>query len=250
MKTITILVSLMFLALLSTGCASNKAVQQRGWIGGEFLLAKRASWRLSSGDPHIIPALPKQLEGQQKTGVFVSEVYSNTPLAVAGIRAGDLILAVNHPRVEKPTAFHQIIDGCKPGSTVLLNVFRDGEAEDRKVMVGRETYKNWHDFVIGIKVSGNVELDLIPDPEFSLVALGYSRNQQRGEMHSPRNQFIRQVNCTNQTEPSHDLGAVRGEGWTTWLAIFSVGGYKSILSQEVVEPDQAFLAKPFARDTW
>lgn len=234
----------MFLALLSTGCASNKVAQQRGWIGGEFLVAKRASWRFSGGDTRIVPALPKQPEGKQKAGIFVSEVYSNTPLAVAGIRAGDLILAVNHQSVEKLTTFHQMIDDCKPGSTVSLNVFRDGEAEDRKVTVGRETYKTWHNFAIGIKVSGNVELDLIPDPEFSLIALGYSRNPQRGELHSPRNEFVRRINGTDQKEPSNDFGAIIGEGWTTWLAIFSVGGYKSVLSQEVVEPDQAFLAKP------
>jgi S1-C subfamily serine protease len=34
----------------------------------------------------------------------VSEVYSDTPLAAAGLRAGDLILAVNQQPVEKLTA--------------------------------------------------------------------------------------------------------------------------------------------------
>ena len=234
----------MFLALLSTGCASNKVAQQRGWIGGEFLVAKRASWRFSGGDTRIVPALPKQLEGKQKAGIFVSEVYSNTPLAIAGTRAGDLILAVNQQSVEKLTVFHEIIDGSKPGSTVSLAVFHDGEAEHRKVTVGRETYKNWHDFAIGINVSGRLELDLIPDPDFSLIALGYSRNRQRGELHSPRNEFVRRIKAGDQKKSTDDVGAISGEGWRTWLAVFSLGGYKSVLSQEVVEPDQAFLAKP------
>jgi membrane-associated protease RseP (regulator of RpoE activity) len=244
MKTLTIAVSLMVPAFLSGGCAANKVEQQRGWIGGEFLVAKRASGRFSGADVPIVPALPKQLEGKQKAGVFVSEVYTNTPLAAAGIRAGDLILAVNRQPVEKLAAFRQIIDGCKPGSTALLQVFRDGAAEDRQIRVGRETYRNWHHFGVGIMVSSKVELDLIPDPEFSLIALGYSRNHQRSELHSPRNEFIRQVNSANQKEPGSDSFTNNGEGWLTWLAIFSVGGHKSILSQEFAEPDQAVVAGP------
>ncbi len=244
MKTITSIVSSICLALLATGCASNKIAQQRGWIGGEFLVAKRPSWRISGGDPQVVPALPKQLEGKQKAGIFVSEVYSNTPLAVAGLRAGDLILAVNQQPVEKLSAFHQLIDACKPGSTVSLNVFRDGEAQDRKVTVGRETYKNWHDFAIAIGISGTLVVDLIPNPDFSLIALGYSRNQQRGELHSPRNEFIRQINGVNQNQSTNDVGTINGESWRTWLAIFSVGGYKSILSQEMVDSAQASLARP------
>jgi len=242
MKTKTIALSATVLALLSAGCASNKVAPQRGWIGGEFLVAKHASWRHSGADARIVPALPKQLEGKQKAGIFVSAVYSNTPLAVAGIRTGDLILAVNRRPVEKLNEFRQIIDGCKPGTTVSLQVFRDSAAEDRQVTVGRETYKNWHDFAIGIMVSGR--MDLIPDPDFSLVALGYSRNQQRGELHSPQTEFIRRHNGADPKEPGCDFGTIHREGWKTWLAIFSLGGYKSILSQEIVEPDLAFLTHP------
>ena len=232
----------MCLALLATGCASNKVIQQRGWIGGEFLVAKRPSWRISGGDARVIPALPKQLEGNPKAAIFVSEVYSNTPLAVAGLHSGDLILAVNRQPVEKLTAFQRIVDGCKPGSTVSLSVFRDGEAQDHKVTIGRESYKDWHAFAIGIGISSKLEVDLIPNPDFSLIALGYSRSRQRGELHSPRNEFIRQLS-RDQKESTGDPGVINGESWRTWLAIFSVGGYRSILSQETVEPSQASLAR-------
>jgi hypothetical protein len=243
MKTISN-VSCVCLVFLFAGCGSNKVAQQRGWIGGEFLVAKRPSWIVAGGGPAVIPALPRQLEGKQKAAIFVSEVYSNTPLATAGIRAGDLILTVDRRPVGKLTALHRIIDGCKPGSTVSLEVFRDGEARDLKVTIGRETYRNWHNFTVGIGISSRLELDLIPDPDFSLVALGYSRNRLRGELHSPRNEFMRQIHAADRKESGEDLGPVNGEGWRTWLAIFSVGEYKSILSQETVEPDRAALARP------
>jgi membrane-associated protease RseP (regulator of RpoE activity) len=241
MKAITIAVSSMFLVFLATGCASNKAVQQRGWIGGEFFVAKRSFSQTSEGQP-IVPAFPKQLEGKQKAGVFVSSVYSNTPLAVAGIRAGDLILAVNGHPVEKLSAFHKIIDGSKPGSTVSLALFHNGQAEDRRVIIGRETYRNYHDFAMTLQFPPSLQLDLVPNPNFSLIALGYSRNQQRAEQHSPRNEFIRRTKAADQKESTN--GAINGESWTTWLTIFSLGGYKTILSQETVEPSQASLTRP------
>jgi len=238
------IVSCILLAFLVTGCSSNKAVSQRGWIGGEFFVARRASWTVPAEDAKIIPALPRQLEGKQKSAIFVSEVYSNTPLAAAGLRAGDLILSVNQRPVGKPGAFHRLIDACKPGSTLSLNVFRDGETQERRVTVGRETFKNWHTFAMAIGISGSVEVDLIPNPDFSLIALGYSGNRQRTELHSPRNEFIRQINTANQKQPDAESVAINGESWRTWLAIFNVGGHKSILSQEIVEPSQAALSAP------
>jgi hypothetical protein len=85
---------------------------------------------------------------------------------------------------------------------------------------------------------------LIPNPDFSLIALGFSRNQERGELHSPRNEFIRQINGGDQRKSNGDDGAIGGESWRTWLAIFSLGGHKSLLSQEILEPAQASLVPP------
>jgi hypothetical protein len=233
----------MCLVLLATGCGSDKVAQQRGWIGGEYLMAQRPSWRISSENAQVVPALPKQLEGKQKAAIFVSEVYTNTPLAVAGIHAGDLILAVDQQPVEKLNAFQRIIDRCKPGSTVSLSVFREGEALNHKVTIGRETYEDWHTFAIGIGISGRLEVDLIPDPDFSLIALGYSHGRQRGELHSPRNEYTRQIHEANQNQRTNKF-AISAESWRTWLAIFSVGGSRSILSQETVESSQASFARP------
>src|SRR5262245_43147619 len=150
------MMAFMCLALLTTGCASNKVIQPRGWIGGEFLVAMRPSWRISGGDAQLVPALPKQLQGNPKAAIFVSEVYSNTPLAVAGLHTGDLILAANRQPVEKLTAFQRIVDGCKPGSTISLSVFRDGETQEHRVTIGRESYKDWHAFTIGIGISSKL----------------------------------------------------------------------------------------------
>jgi hypothetical protein len=129
-------------------------------------------------------------------------------------------------------------------------VLRDGEAQDYEVTIGRESYKDWHTFALGIGISRKLGVDLIPDPDFSLVALGYSRNRQRGELHAPRNEFIRQINKANQSTNNFALSV---ESWRTWLAIFSVSGHRSILSQETVEPSQVVQRRRHdieAQDEW
>jgi hypothetical protein len=91
-----------------------------------------------------------------------------------------------------------------------------------------------------------MRISLIPDPDFSLIALGYSRRRQRGELHSPRNEFIRQINEANQNNQNQSTNnfAISAESWSAWLAIFRVGGHRSILSQETVDRSQASFARP------
>lgn len=230
MKPLIISACLGVLALMATGCASKQVTHQRGWIGGDYLVAKRTP--CTTSDRHgVVPAFPRQLEGSQRAAIFVSGVYSNTPLASAGIRPGDLILAVDQQPVEKLAAFHRIIDQATPGSAVSVAVFRDGQREDHTVRIGRETYKNWRTVAIGVTLSSKLELDLVPRPEFSWIALGYSRDPQRAELHSPRNLFVRQTTAGDPAASGDGAGSVTSEAWRTWLAIFSLGGYKAVLSQ-------------------
>lgn len=232
------------LVILATGCAGKKVALERGWVGGDFLVAKRPSWNVPADDPKIVPALPKELASTQKSAIFVSQVYSNTPLAVAGFHAGDLILGIDHRQVEKLPSFHKIIDHHRPGSTVSVSVFRNGKIEDRPVTIGRETYKSWKSFTIGFGISGTLQVDLIPNPDFSLIVLGYYKNPHRVELHSPRSEFISSIKRKEDQKKSDEAGTFTSQKWESWLAIFSVGGYKSVLSQEIVEPEQAASVRP------
>ena len=243
MKTYCAFASLFCLALVLSGCASGAPKidnHVRGWIGGMFQVATPGSvgdWD-DSDQAEIVPAFPEQLNKQQKAGIFVAAVYTNTPLALAGIREGDLILRVNQKPMERMKAFRKIIDRSKPGTALSVAVFRDGQVEDHNLTVGREKFQTYGYFSVGFNLFSKLVLDLWPNPDFSLVALGYSHSERRVELHSPQFEFVRRTQTEKHKKEAEDAGVSSYEGWYSWLAILSCGSRKTILSQEVVDSKQ------------
>ncbi len=66
-------------------------------------------------------------------GVLVNEVLPNSPAQAAGIKAGDVILAVNGKEVDAANEIQILIAEHKPGDVVTLTVFRDGKKSEKKV---------------------------------------------------------------------------------------------------------------------
>jgi serine protease Do len=69
--------------------------------------------------------------------VTVAAVERGSPAAVAGIRAGDIIAAVNGERVESSRGLIRAIAAASPGSNVKLTIRRQGRDFDIPVAVGR-----------------------------------------------------------------------------------------------------------------
>jgi hypothetical protein len=65
----------------------------RGWIGGEYRLARR-HWSWSDTTDAVI-AFPAALTNIQK-GVLITALATNTPAYIAGLREADLILELDH----------------------------------------------------------------------------------------------------------------------------------------------------------
>jgi serine protease Do len=77
-----------------------------------------------------------------KDGVLVSEVRASTPAAAAGLKAGDVITAVNGRVVMSPQDVVNEIRDVKPGGAVDLRVMRDRKELTLKAMFperGRQT---------------------------------------------------------------------------------------------------------------
>ena len=68
-----------------------------------------------------------------KFGALVASVGSDTPAKKAGLKRGDLIVAVDGKRVESASALKNIIGTYQPGATVTLTYIRDKKRKDVKV---------------------------------------------------------------------------------------------------------------------
>lgn len=94
----------------------------RGWIGVT----------IQDVDENIAKALGLK----DKTGALVGSVLDNEPAQKAGIRDGDVILAVDDKNIEDSAALLRAIADKAPGTTAVLTVWRDGKTQNITVTLG------------------------------------------------------------------------------------------------------------------
>jgi len=70
---------------------------------------------------------------EQAEGAMVAEVQPDTPAAQAGLRSGDVILALDGQAVSGPEALSSLVASLEPGDRVGLEVWRSDEAVDLTV---------------------------------------------------------------------------------------------------------------------
>jgi len=207
------------LALFLAGCAGTKTktTSQRGWIGGEYVLAKyRTPWVTMANSPGTCGTLPQSLRSTQKAAIQITSMATNAPAGVAGLCRGDFVLEVNHRPVTSLQAFQRAIDHSEPGSLLAIKAYRDGQISDYQVAAGREKYKNGGFFSIVLPTVVH-RWDLWPNPGFSLVCVGYEPNP-----------GLRQ-----ELKNTHE---VYDETWSAYLVFMEVSSGKRVLAQEPVAP--------------
>ncbi|MBF0251959.1 MAG: magnetochrome domain-containing protein, partial [Alphaproteobacteria bacterium] len=62
-------------------------------------------------------------------GVFVNDIRADTPMAVAGVKPGDIILKMQGRRLASPDQLSRRIQRFEPGENVRLSVLRNGKRE-------------------------------------------------------------------------------------------------------------------------
>jgi serine protease Do len=84
----------------------------------------------------VSPEIAKQFGLGQKRGVLIGDVSPDTPGSRAGIKRGDVVLAVNGQTVNEANQLRLQISQMAPGSQVKLQVWRDGKTQDFTVTLG------------------------------------------------------------------------------------------------------------------
>jgi S1-C subfamily serine protease len=84
----------------------------------------------------LTPAVAAQLRASVQNGAVIGAVVPGSPAATAGLRAGDIVTAINGQPLPEESSLAQILSQKRPGDTVTLSVVRSGQSQDLAVTLG------------------------------------------------------------------------------------------------------------------
>jgi serine protease Do len=103
-------------ALMADGSVS------RGWLGVQI--------------QPVTKEIADSLGMAEAKGALVSEPQADGPAQKSGVKAGDVITAVNKQTVDSPRELARRIGAIPPGTDVDVTLWRNGKAEDVKLTLG------------------------------------------------------------------------------------------------------------------
>ncbi len=101
---------------------SNGSVT-RGWIGIEA--------------QDITPELAESFKLNQAQGSLIAGILRDSPAEKAGLKAGDILLAIDGKQVTDSNSMLNLISGLKPNSNASLKIARASKEFDVSVLVGK-----------------------------------------------------------------------------------------------------------------
>jgi len=95
----------------------------RGWVGIEA--------------QDITPELAESFKLSKETGSLIAGVLRDSPADAAGLKAGDILLAINGKEVTDSATMLNLIAVLKPNEKALLKIARDGKELNINVLIGK-----------------------------------------------------------------------------------------------------------------
>lgn len=100
---------------------------QRGWIG--------------VGVQDMTPEIAESFKIPGTRGTLITEVFRGTPADRGGVKAGDVLVAVDGKAVTDSASMLNLIAALKPGSETTLRLMREAKALELRVTVGKRPPK-------------------------------------------------------------------------------------------------------------
>ena len=107
-----------------------------------------------------------------ETGALVAEAQADTPAAKAGVQAGDVITAVNGNAIKDSRTLAREISGMTPGSTVKLDILRNGSNKSIDVTLAAMPNQGEKQAKAGDSMPGTPRLGLSVAPASEVAGAG------------------------------------------------------------------------------
>jgi serine protease Do len=127
----------------------------------------------------VTPAIVAALKLPKTDGVhgaLIASVEDGTPAAKAGIKAGDVVTAVDGKSVADPKALAIAVAGIKPGEDAKVDIIRDGQSKTLTVAVSTLPSEQVASDESGTEQRGKVGLALAPISPEARDQLGLSED--------------------------------------------------------------------------
>lgn len=112
------------LSLLSVGASAG---EQWGWLGV----------RIRDLTEQETEELTKRLGIREGYGVLIAQVMKDTPAEAAGMRDGDLVVAIEGRPIVETRMLQRLVGATTTGREIALVVLRDQDRQELRVRVGR-----------------------------------------------------------------------------------------------------------------
>jgi serine protease DegQ len=95
----------------------------RGWVG--------------AGVQELTPELAESFKLGDTKGVLITEVIHNSPAEHAGMKTGDILVAIDDKTIDDSSAMLDTVANLPPGKAVLIKLMRNGTTISLQVKIGK-----------------------------------------------------------------------------------------------------------------
>ena len=95
----------------------------RGWVG--------------AGVQELTPELAESFKLGDTKGVLITEVIRNSPAEHAGVKTGDILLAIDDKNIDDSNTMLETVANLQPGKVVLIKLLRNGANIGLQVKIGK-----------------------------------------------------------------------------------------------------------------